>query len=84
MTNTPWKTDNWLTSQWNFAPEVISEINFPEKIQIHDITLRDGEQQTGVAFNYDDKIRIAEALLKLEFTELRLVCQLYQKTTQEL
>ncbi|MDB4831526.1 hypothetical protein OAH28_02470, partial [Hyphomicrobiales bacterium] len=50
------------TSQWNFAPEVISEINFPEKIQIHDITLRDGEQQTGVAFNYDDKIRIAEAL----------------------
>ncbi|MBT4203938.1 hypothetical protein OAI04_01360 [Hyphomicrobiales bacterium] len=62
MTNTPWKTDNWLTSQWNFAPEVISEINFPEKIQIHDITLRDGEQQTGVAFNYDDKIRIAEAL----------------------
>ncbi len=62
MTNTPWKTDNWLTSQWNFAPEVTSEINFPEKIQIHDITLRDGEQQTGVAFNYDDKIRIAEAL----------------------
>ncbi|MFQ3360931.1 MAG: LeuA family protein [Alphaproteobacteria bacterium] len=62
MTNTPWKTDNWHTSQWNFAPEVTSEINFPEKIQIHDITLRDGEQQTGVAFNYDDKIRIAEAL----------------------
>jgi isopropylmalate/homocitrate/citramalate synthase len=62
MTKTPWKTDNWHTSQWNFAPEVTSEINFPEKIQIHDVTLRDGEQQTGVAFNYDDKIRIAEAL----------------------
>jgi len=62
MTNTPWKSDNWHTSQWNFAPEVTSEINFPEKIQIHDVTLRDGEQQTGIAFNYDDKIRIAEAL----------------------
>ena len=62
MSNTPWKSDQWLTSQWNFAPEVKNEINFPEKIQIHDVTLRDGEQQTGVAFNYDDKIKIAEAL----------------------
>ena len=47
MSNTPWKSDQWLTSQWNFAPEVTKEINFPEKIQIHDVTLRDGEQQTG-------------------------------------
>jgi isopropylmalate/homocitrate/citramalate synthase len=62
MSYTPWKSDQWLTSQWNFAPEVTKEINFPEKIQIHDVTLRDGEQQTGVAFNYDDKIKIAEAL----------------------
>ena len=46
MSNTPWKSDQWLTSQWNFAPEVTKEINFPEKIQIHDVTLRDGEQQT--------------------------------------
>ena len=32
MSNTPWKSDQWLTSQWNFAPEVTKEINFPEKI----------------------------------------------------
>ena len=36
MSYTPWKSDQWLTSQWNFAPEVTKEINFPEKIQIHD------------------------------------------------
>lgn len=64
MTDTPWKTENWHTSPWNFAPEVTAEWNFPEKIQIHDVTLRDGEQQAGLAFNYDDKIRIAESLAK--------------------
>lgn len=62
MTDTPWKSQNWHTSPWNFAPEVTAEWNFPEKIQIHDVTLRDGEQQAGLAFDFDDKIRIAEAL----------------------
>ena len=62
MTETPWKTHNWHTSPWNFEPEVTAEWKFPEKIQVHDVTLRDGEQQAGLAFNYDDKIRIAEGL----------------------
>ena len=50
---------------WNFAPEVTKDWKFPEKIQIHDVTLRDGEQQAGVAFDYDDKIRIAEGLAEI-------------------
>lgn len=62
MSTQPWKTDNWFVSPWNFAEEVVSSLNFPEKIKIHDVTLRDGEQQTGVAFTKDDKIRIAEGL----------------------
>jgi isopropylmalate/homocitrate/citramalate synthase len=62
MSDTPWKTENWFTSPWNFAPEVTKDWKFPEKIIIHDVTLRDGEQQAGLAFDFDDKIRIAEAL----------------------
>src|SRR5512136_3421013 len=62
MSNQPWKTQNWFVSPWNFADEVRAGLHFPAKIKIHDITLRDGEQQAGIAFNKDDKIRIAEKL----------------------
>lgn len=62
MVNQPWKTHNWFVSPWNFADEVQANLNFPEQIKVHDITLRDGEQQTGIAFTKDDKIRIAEGL----------------------
>lgn len=62
MSKQPWKTKDWFVSPWNFTEEVTSTFNFAKEIKIHDITLRDGEQQTGIAFNYDDKIRIAEAL----------------------
>ena len=39
-----------------------SDFKFAKKIEFHDVTLRDGEQQTGVIFTKDDKIRIAEGL----------------------
>jgi isopropylmalate/homocitrate/citramalate synthase len=59
---TPWKTDNWFVSPWNYLEEVTKDFRPPKKVKIHDITLRDGEQQAGVIFTKDDKIRIAEKL----------------------
>jgi isopropylmalate/homocitrate/citramalate synthase len=61
-TQQPWKTDNWFVSPWNFADEVRKEFKFAPQIKVHDITLRDGEQQAGIEFNKDDKVAIAEAL----------------------
>ena len=60
--DTPWHTDQWFTSPWNHDPEAVGRLRFPESVRIHDATLRDGEQQAGVVFTADDKIRIAEAL----------------------
>lgn len=65
MENHPWKTKEWFVSPWNFADEVLDEINFAPQIKIHDVTLRDGEQQTGIVFTKDDKIQIAEALAEV-------------------
>ena len=57
-----WKTDKYFVSPLNFVAEAQGESGFPEKVQFHDITLRDGEQQTGIALGKDDKVRIAEKL----------------------
>lgn len=62
MPDQPWKTENWFSSPWNYLPEVTEGFTIPEEVTIHDVTLRDGEQQSGVEFTSDDKYRIAEAL----------------------
>ncbi len=58
----PWKTDQWFTSPWNWEPEVRAQFAFPEKIEIHDVTLRDGEQQTGIILRRQEKVAIAQKL----------------------
>ena len=58
----PWKTDRWFASPWNYAPEATQGMNFPEQIRIHDVTLRDGEQQTGIVFRRQEKVAIAKKL----------------------
>ncbi len=54
--------DKWWVSPYNYAEEVTAEFDLPRKVEIHDATLRDGEQTPGVVFRKDDKVRIAEAL----------------------
>jgi isopropylmalate/homocitrate/citramalate synthase len=62
MAAQPWKQEKWFVSPWNFAEEVVKDFQFAKNIKIHDVTLRDGEQQTGIILSKDDKIRIAEGL----------------------
>lgn len=62
MTDEPWKSDRWFSSPWNFLPEIRDGLSLPNSVQVHDVTLRDGEQQAGVVFTKDDKLKIAESL----------------------
>jgi methanogen homocitrate synthase len=57
-----WRSESWWTSSVNFLPEIRNQFVLPAEVQIHDATLRDGEQTPGIVLRKDDKIRIAELL----------------------
>jgi len=62
MSSQPWQRDAWFSSSWNFQPEVTRGFKAPKRVQVHDVTLRDGEQQAGIEFTADEKVRIGVAL----------------------
>ncbi len=62
MTEKYYRENQWWVSPYNFVPEVRATFDLPEKVSIHDATLRDGEQTPGVVFSVADKIAIAEKL----------------------
>lgn len=59
---TPWKSDLYWTSNYNFKEEIRKDMELPERVIIHDATLRDGEQTPGVVFRKKEKIEIAKKL----------------------
>ena len=59
------KTKQWYTSALNFNNNVTSTYNFKDKIKIHDVSLRDGEQQSGIVFNSDQKLELATLMSEI-------------------
>ncbi len=57
-----YKEDKYWVSPYNFHPEVTGELNLPEQVEIHDATLRDGEQTPGLVFSVEEKVAIAKKL----------------------
>jgi isopropylmalate/homocitrate/citramalate synthase len=63
MADRAWELEGrWFTSPWNYLDEAREGLNLPERVYFHDITLRDGEQQAGIALTRDDKVAIARRL----------------------
>ena len=57
-----WKSQDWWVSKYNYLETYRKGLNLPSKVEIHDATLRDGEQTPGVVFTIEDKVNIAKML----------------------
>lgn len=66
---TPWRTAHWHCSPHNFDASIRVP---PHPVELHDITVRDGEECADVAFTVDDKVRIAEALALVGIKRMEL------------
>jgi methanogen homocitrate synthase len=58
----PWASEHFWTSPYNFHPDIQDQFLLPEKVEIHDCTLRDGEQTPGVVLRKEEKLEIAKML----------------------
>lgn len=65
-------TDKWYLCKANFLPEVRAKWNIAPTVKITDCTLRDGEQQAGIALTTEDKVAIAIQLDKLGVHEIEV------------
>lgn len=65
MNATPWAQEKWFTSPWNFSSEAVKDFNFSKKIELHDVSLRDGEQQAGLLFSKEQKIILADKMAEI-------------------
>jgi isopropylmalate/homocitrate/citramalate synthase len=63
MADQPWKTDQWFASPWNHLPEVTESFRLPNRVQVHDVTLRDGEQQAGVVFTGEQLFNVESGII---------------------
>jgi methanogen homocitrate synthase len=57
--------NRWWVSPYNLHPHVRESYQLPPRVQLHDATLRDGEQTPGVVFSVADKVAIAEKLAEI-------------------
>lgn len=55
-------TDKYWVTEFNFFEEVRKAFTLPERVYIHDVTLREAEQTPHVVIKPDEKLAIYEAL----------------------
>ncbi len=63
LENVPYfEKDRFWVSPMNYLPETVDKSNVRPRVQIHDVTLRDGEQTPDVVFTAEERIAVAKAL----------------------
>jgi isopropylmalate/homocitrate/citramalate synthase len=82
-----WLTDRWWLSPYNWEDGVRNQFTLPEKVCIHDVTLREVMQSPRACLRPEEKIRIARALDKLGVYSIEngaYMSEIEKEVTQEL
>ena len=66
-----YREGKWWMSPLNDEPEVTAPFA-GRSVQLHDVTLRDGEQTVGVAYSPEERVEIAEALDEIGLPRLEI------------
>ena len=67
-----WLTDKYWLTPYNFDEEVRKQFTLPERVFIHDVTLREASQSPRVCLLGQEKLRIARALDELGVDSLEI------------
>lgn len=72
-------SDKYWLSEYNWQEKIISQYNLPEKVQIHDATIREGQQAPGIVFREDEQVRIARALDELGVSRIEVIPIIFEE-----
>ena len=67
-----WLTEMYWLTPYNWLDEIRKEFDLPKRVYIHDVTLREGDQQPYIGLKKDEKIRLAQALDELGVASLEI------------
>lgn len=56
------KNEKYWVTEFNYLDEVMENCDYPSKVHVHDVTLREGDQTPGCVLRADEKIELAKDL----------------------
>jgi len=68
-----WDNEKYWLTPYNWEDDVRNKLDLPEKVLIHDATIREGQQMPGVAFKKDEIVMIAKLLDELGVDRIELI-----------
>jgi methanogen homocitrate synthase len=74
---------NYWLSPMNFMPEAMDSSDLQNRILVHDVTLRDGEQTPGVVFDRETRIFLAKTLSELGVDRIEFGMPIASRDTYE-
>jgi len=56
------KTNDFWVTDFNYLPEVLKDLQIPERVELYDVTLREGNQTPGCILRKEEQLAIAKDL----------------------